>query len=73
MTPPIVPSVTGQTTVTNHHFYSNRVNESLDLDADEPIIFTEYDSLNMQDPFAKFNSGIDKLICHPFSSLKLLI
>ncbi|EPB88109.1 AGC/RSK/RSK-UNCLASSIFIED protein kinase [Mucor circinelloides 1006PhL] len=61
MTPPIVPGVT---TTASTAFYRppphlNQKSTSLDLDADEAISITancHFQSLNVQDPFAKFNS-----------------
>ncbi|CAO0799517.1 unnamed protein product [Mucor circinelloides] len=61
MTPPIVPGVT---TTASTAFYRppphlNQKSTSLDLDADEAIPITancHFQSLNVQDPFAKFNS-----------------
>ncbi|CAO3606812.1 unnamed protein product [Mucor fragilis] len=60
MTPPIVPGATAtfyRPPPSPHHL--NQKGNSLDLDADEAISITahgEFQSLNVQDPFAKFNS-----------------
>ncbi|KAK4509229.1 uncharacterized protein ATC70_007579 [Mucor velutinosus] len=62
MTPPIVPGATAPSTFyrpppSQHHL--NQKDTSLDLDADEAISITahgEFQSLHVQDPFAKFNS-----------------
>ncbi|KAI8991415.1 kinase-like domain-containing protein [Mycotypha africana] len=52
MTPPIIPTTTVKED--NHHIYFKKHHnaESLDLDMDEPVMYSDY----MQDPFAKFNS-----------------
>lgn len=60
MTPPIVPGVTTPSTFYRPPHLNNK-STSLDLDADEAISVTansNFNTLNMQDPFAKFNSGI---------------
>ncbi|OAD07019.1 hypothetical protein MUCCIDRAFT_137539 [Mucor lusitanicus CBS 277.49] len=60
MTPPIVPGATAAPSTFYRPPPLNQKNTSLDLDADEAISITthgEFQSVNVQDPFAKFNSG----------------
>jgi hypothetical protein len=69
MTPPIVPGITTTSSAFYRPPHLNNKSTSLNLDADEAISVTSssnFNTINMQDPFAKFNSGII-LFCISFS------